>query len=145
MARSGPPAYAWDWLARQRLPWREARARLAGRDDPIGARYRTVDDRQSVVALLRADYPAEPLVRQVVDEVVAELVFLGRTDVPFADLGLRSAPRGLRWWWTVVGGDEPDHPVRPPAPDHRQLSLDDLAADDLQRAMEQVHEGYGDP
>jgi hypothetical protein len=26
-------------------------------------------------------------------------LFLGRTDVPFERLGVRTAPRGMRWWW----------------------------------------------
>ena len=144
MARSGPPAYAWDWFARQRLLWREARVRtIAAGADP-SARYAAVDARSEVVALLRRDYPNEPLVQQIVDAVVTELVFLGRTDRVWADLGVRNPPRGMRWWWSALTGEEPDASpsaahVHAPA----QLSLDDLAEQDPELAMDEVHEGYG--
>ena len=143
MARSGPPAYAWDWFARQRLLWREARSRLAASASPVAARYATIDERAEVLALLRADYHRDEHVRRTVDAVVAELTFLGRTDVPFAKLGLRSAPRGLRWWWTALTGEDPDAaPAAPRGPDPAQLSLDDLAADTTP-TLDDVHEGYG--
>lgn len=134
MARAGPPAYAWDWFARQRLPWREARARLV-RDTTVGARYRAVDVRGEIISLLRADYPREERVRTVVHDVVAEVVFLGRTSGSFAELGARSAPRGLRWWWTAVTGEDLDTGAAPASA--RAASADQLALDD-------VHTGYGD-
>ena len=146
MARSGPPAYAWDWFARQRLLWREVRVRLAATEGPVGDRYGALDARPEVLTLLRADYPQDASVRSTVDAVVAELVFLGRTDVPFARLGLRSSPRGLRWWWTALTGEDPDAaPTQPDAgtPPPAQLSLDDLADDRARLAMDEVHEGYG--
>ena len=134
---SGPPAYAWDWIARQRLVWREARSRLAGLDDPHGTRYRAVSAKPDVVPLLRMDYATDPLVRDVLRDVVTELVFLGRTDRAFAALGLRNAPRGLRWWWRELTGEEVgaapppgSEPSRDPVP--RQLDLDE------------VLRGYGD-
>lgn len=147
MARSGPPAYAWDWFARQRLLWREATSRLARSESPAALRYATVDARAEAVALLRSDYPRDGSVRATVDQVVTDMVFLGRTDRHFAELGLHNPPRGLRWWWSALTGEDPD--TAPPAttrtsPGHDQLSLDDLAAVDARLAMDQVHEGYGD-
>lgn len=134
---SGPPAYAWDWVARQRLVWREVRSRLAAMEDPQGGRYRVVSAKPDVVPLLRTDYPTDPVVRGVVRDVVTDLVFLGRTDRRFADLGLRNAPRGLRWWWRELTGEDvgvAPPPERPPAADTvpRQLDLDE------------VLRGYGD-
>ena len=147
MARSGPPAYAWDWFVRQRLLWREVRSRLARSATRAAQRYAAVDARAEVVALLRTDYTRDDIVRTTVDAVVAEMVFLGRTDVGFAQLGLHNPPRGLRWWWSQLTGEEVDatataRPRTPPR--HDQLSLDELATVDAQLAMEQVHEGYGD-
>lgn len=147
MARSGPPAYAWDWFARQRLLWREARSRLALSATPAAHRYAAVDARAEVVALLRADYTRDEIVRTTTDAVVSELVFLDRTDRTFARLGLHNPPRGLRWWWWALTGEDLDAtaPVRATSrTQHAQLSLDGLAESDLQVLMEQVHEGYGD-
>ncbi len=143
MARSGPPAYAWDWFARQRLLWREARSRLAASGSSAATRYAAVDERSEVLALLRADYLRDEHVRHTVDAVVTELTFLGRTQVPFAALGLPSAPRGLRWWWTALTGEDPDAtPAVRRQPDPAQLSLDDLVGD-AAPTMDDVHEGYG--
>lgn len=144
MARSGPPAYAWDWFARQRLLWREARARLVSVDSPPAARYAAIDARSEVLALLRRDYLIEPVVRQAVDAAVAELVFLDRTDRSWADLGVRNPPRGMRWWWFALTGEEPDTPPpRTAGSESAQLSLDGLAEQGPELAMDQVHEGYG--
>lgn len=136
-SRNGPPAYAWDWVARQRLVWREARSRLAAREDPQGARYRLVSAKPDVLPLLRTDYPTDPVVREVLQAVVADLVFLGRTDRAFADLGIRNAPRGLRWWWRELTGEDvgatPPPSGAAPAEPPRQLDLDE------------VLRGYGDP
>jgi hypothetical protein len=135
VARSGPPAYAWDWFSRQRLLWREARSRLAGSATPAASRYAALDSRSEVVAALRSDYSRDEVVRSVVHQIVGEVAFLSRLQVPFSQLGVSSAPRGMRWWWTALTGEELDAPVvHDPAPDTpgRQLTLDD------------VHEGYGD-
>ena len=135
MARSGPPAYAWDWFARQRLLWREARSRLAASATPAASRYAALDSRSEVVAALRSDYPRDEVVRSVVHQVVGEVAFLSRLQTPFSELGVTSAPRGMRWWWTALTGEELDAPAsRDTAPrtPGRQLTLDD------------VHEGYGD-
>ena len=148
MARSGPPAYAWDWFARQRLLWREVRARLVAAAEPAAIRYEELDSRAETVRLLRADYPRDDLVRQTVDEVVAEFAFLGRTQRRFQDLGLVNPPRGLRWWWSAVTGEEL-HPQGPPArrehPRPTQLRLDaaELGVDPEAHGLDDVHEGYG--
>ena len=149
MARSGPPAYAWDWFARQRLPWREVRARLAASGVPAAARYAAVETRSDVLALLRADHPRDPDVRRTVDAVVAEVVFLGRTDRRFAELGLRSAPRGMRWWWTALTGEDldgtaagppPAAPSSPPAAEQLHLAVAD---EDEPYTLDDVLGGYG--
>ncbi len=151
MARTGPPAYAWDWFARQRLLWRETRTRLVATASPAAIRYRGVEGRADVMALLRADYPRDDLVRTAVDGTVAELAFLGRTDVPFASLRIRTPPRGLRWWWAALTGEDVDAATttaRPVAGERHQLSLqlldaDDLSPEELRARLHEVHEGYG--
>jgi hypothetical protein len=168
MAVESPPTYAWDWLARQRVAWREIRRRLlaselarelaserdahpapsartvgdvpdwsadhpdlrrstrTGRPGPPSAPeaatdgatvaatdtvrthdYRTLDTRADVIAALRSDYPVDAEVRRTVDAAVAEVAFLGRLDVPLHELGVRTAPRGMRWWWRHLGGAGP--------------------------------------
>ena len=139
MAAGRPPAYAWDWFARQRLLWREAHSRLASGSHPSALRYQQVSARSEVVPLLRSDYPRDSVVRHTVDDVVRELAFLDRTDRPFSSLGVINAPRGLVWWWTLLTGEVvgpptthlSDKTTQTPSP-HRQLTLDD------------VFEGYGD-
>jgi hypothetical protein len=79
--------------------------------------------------------------------VVAEVAFLGRTDVRFAQLGVRTAPRGMRWWWTALTGEVLDGPraaqhATPKVPE--QLVLDDLTALDPEPALDDVAGGYGD-
>jgi len=181
MTVEGPPAYAWDWLARQRIVWREIRRHLiADRPDartpdartsgqrfgdvpdwsaehpdvvrttpgtsprrppaPPGQDYRLLDTRAEVIAALRTDYRSDAAVRRAVDAVVAQVAFLDRLDVPLHALGVRSAPRGMRWWWCHLGGtglaDEvrstddagDEHPASVPT----QLRLMDVLA------------GYGD-
>jgi hypothetical protein len=148
VARTGPPAYAWDWFARQRLLWRDARRRLAASSTPAAMRYGAVDTRAEVMALLRADYGRDAVVRAAIDACVTEMVFLGRTDVPFARLGLRNAPRGQRWWWTALTGEDLDAPSgdrgadrgRPTEAAH-QLRLIDT---DPTLALDDIAEGYGD-
>jgi hypothetical protein len=140
VTRTGPPAYAWDWFARQRLLWREARSRLATSATPVAHRYAPLEAKSEVLATLRADYARDDVVRDVVNGVVADVSFLGRTHVTFDRLGARNAPRGMRWWWTALTGEELDRPAAraeraptdAPAPATVQLSIDD------------VHEGYGD-
>jgi hypothetical protein len=155
VAATGPPAYAWDWFARQRLPWRRTRERLAASASAAAARYGAVTDRRDVLPMLRTDYPRDEIVRHVVNEVVIELVFLGDVSRPFAALGVTSPPRGMRWWWTALTGEELDPPdataVEAPA---EQTRLDlDLPAEPNRRpprdpstqlSLDEVLEGYGD-
>jgi len=155
MAVESPPAYAWDWLARQRVAWREIRSRLlteqrsteqalpggraasptrtrdvgdvpdwsadhpdlvrpvpSGRGTDTSGRsgqdLRDLDTRAEVIAALRADYATDAGLRRTVDEVVAQVAFLGRLDVPLHELGVRAAPRGMRWWWCHLGGSGSD-------------------------------------
>lgn len=128
-----PPAYAWDWFARQRLLWREAQSRLGASASDAAPRYRAAATKSDVLVLLRADYLDDATVRDLVRNVVGDIAFLGRTDVPFERLGVRNPPRGLRWWWQTLTG-EPVEPAAPRTPGDadRQLRLED------------VHEGYGD-
>lgn len=126
-----PPAYAWDWFARQRLLWREARRRLAVGPHETAPRYRATEAKPDVLALLRADYPRDEHVRRTVLAVLSEFAFLDRTDVPFADLGARNPPRGMRWWWTAITGEELETAAVATATRPEQLTLDD------------VHEGFG--
>lgn len=135
MSTPPPPAYAWDWFARQRLLWREARSRLVRADEPTGSRYRGLGVRPDVVAALREDYGHDATVRRTVDAVVTEVAFLERTDATFADVASPTAPRGLRWWWTHLTGEDVDAPSRRPARDRipeTQLTLDEVLG------------GYGD-
>lgn len=135
MSTSPPPAYAWDWFARQRLLWREARQRLAGEHGPTQQRYGLVSAKADVLARLRADYADDDVVRRTVDGVVREFAFLGRTDRPFAALGIRNAPRGLRWWWTAITGEELTPPV----------AATSTTTPPLQLEFPDVLGGYGDP
>ena len=176
MVRSGPPAYAWDWLARQRLVWQECRRRLlaadptgstrhsrtaSGSDIPDWAAdhpdlvrstrsdpgeheaserdYRALDTRADVIGALRADYPNDGRVREVVDAVVGEVAFLGRLDVSLSELGVRSAPRGMRWWWAHLTG----RPV-PAAPSDPPSTSEPAATIPLQLRLVDVLAGYGD-
>ena len=148
MARPGPPAYAWDWFARQRLLWREARSRLVAAAAPAAIRYGNVDSRSEVVALLRADYPRDEVVRTTVDAVVSEVAFLGRTHRRFAELGIVNPPRGLRLWWsalTAEGLDQLTGAVVTGGAEQTQLRLDTVP-EDLEtelHGLDDVHEGYG--
>ncbi|MTV25412.1 hypothetical protein FTX61_08330 [Nitriliruptoraceae bacterium ZYF776] len=136
VARAGPPAYAWDWFARQRLLWREARSRLAASATPAATRYHAVESRAEVVAMLRADYARDAVVRDVVHAAVRDVAFLGRTSGRFVELGLHQPPRGLRWWWSALTGEELDGPTGPPPAATRH---DDIA----QLSLDDVHQGYG--
>jgi hypothetical protein len=186
MPLDGPPAQAWDWLARQRFVWRETRRRLVaagygadpvtpatdprvdvrvgdvpdwsadhpdlllratpphrdGRSTGDGARtrdYSALDTRAECIAALRADYPQDTALRAIVDAVVADVAFLGRLDVPLHELGVRAAPRGMRWWWTHLTGRDSDEGRSDPdvGDEHR-------APVPLQLRLVDVLAGYGD-
>jgi hypothetical protein len=171
-----PPAYAWDWVARQRVVWQEIRRRLIVSDTPTSASvrpgdvpdwsadhpdlttvrpapandasgtrsamvhdYRALGTRAEVVAALRHDYPIDPHVRATVDAVVAEVAFLGRLDVPLTELGVRSAPRGMRWWWSQLTGLRSD-----PAPSDARAVSEPPSSVPLQLRLVDVLAGYGD-
>jgi hypothetical protein len=134
MARNGPPAYAWDWYSRQRLLWRETRSRLAHHTQDTARRYAQTEAKGDVLALLKSDWPRDDVVRETILAVVSEYVFLDRTDVPFARLGHRNPPRGMRWWWTVLTGEEIEAGAPPVAV---------AGAAQLELALDEVHEGYG--
>lgn len=140
MALPGPPAYAWDWFSRQRLLWREVRLRLISSQTPVASRYTAVTSRPEVVPMLRADYPRDAIVRDTVHRVVAELVFLDRTDVAFERLGVAAPPRGMRWWWMALTGEDV---AAPPARRGSETIADHPPP--AQLSLEDVHEGYGDP
>jgi hypothetical protein len=172
-----PPAYAWDWLARQRVVWQEIRRRLIAGADPgpdpstrpgdvpdwsadhkdlTAARrapasdtsparpaaahdYRALGTRAEVVAALRLDYPADVKVRGTVDTVVGEVAFLGRLDVPLSELGVRSAPRGMQWWWSQLTGLRSEL-----APSGNQDVSEPPSSLPLQLRLVDVLTGYGD-
>jgi hypothetical protein len=169
-----PPAYAWDWVGRQRLVWVEARRRLAtaaapappgtgparptdvpdwsdllARDDG-GSPHRAgnrpdpaVPDRAwadlatraEVVAALRAAYPHDPAVRTALDGTLVDVAFLGRRGGALADLGIRTPPRGLRWWWVHLGGEDVPGPT----------GTGSAPAPGVQLTLADVMTGYGDP
>lgn len=133
-----PPAHAWDWFARQRLLWREARSRLADATTATAtaAAYAAASTKAEVLGLLRSDYLADAVVRDVVRSVVRDLAFLGRTDVPFADLRVAHPPRGMRWWWHELTGEAVDDP-----PSRREVAR---RARDRQLTLDDVLGGYGD-
>lgn len=140
---ASPPRYAWDWFARQQRLWRAVRRDLAGLADPLGRRYALVEARDDVMDRLRHDYPIDAVVVEVVHRHVDAAVFLGRADRGLDALGIRNAPRGLRWWWSAITG-LPDPGRRVPTRGGRQLSLDVGVAPDESAARDEVRYGWGD-
>ena len=166
-----PPAYAWDWLTRQRVVWTEIARRLAPSPDAPSGPHPDVPDwsdlvdtsaaapeagtprdwsslrtRTEVIAALRADYPHDPRVREATDAAVADLAFLGRLDVPLADRGAGAAPRGMRWWWAQLGGAPGDDGGAGAAarPSGRRARSEGLEEAPLQLRLVDVQAGYGD-
>jgi hypothetical protein len=189
MPGAEPPAYAWDWLARHHLVWREVRDRLVSsgpgtipaapgaapgpavtarrrmsdvpdwshdhrdlvqkgvdRNDPTPGPpprplrdYLPLDTRTEVIAALRNDYPDDGVVRAVVDAVVTEVAFLGRLDVPLHALGVRSAPRGMRWWWSRLSGVTVDD-----MPSATEIASELAQVAPLQLRLLDVLAGFGD-
>jgi len=72
-------------------------------------------------------------------------VFLGHAHRGLEGLGIRNAPRGMRWWWATITGADMPAPVatRPGVTRRRQLALD-LSRLDTQQAIDDVHSGWGD-
>ena len=108
--------------------------------DGTGKRdYVALDTRAGCIAALRSDYPQDTTLRATVDAVVADISFLGRLDVPLHELGVRTAPRGMRWWWTHLTGRDSDERLSDPNVG------DELAATvPLQLRLVDILAGYGD-
>ena len=166
-----PPAYAWDWLTRQRVVWTEIARRLAPSADAPAGPHPDVPDwsdlvtpsaptpdadgprdwsslrtRTEVIAALRADYPHDPQVRAATDGAVADLAFLGRLDVPLAARGAGAAPRGMRWWWAQLGGAQEagDRAAAGAPPSGRHPRSEGREEPPLQLRLVDVQAGYGD-
>lgn len=97
------PGYAWDWLQRSR-PVVE---RLA--DVLTGQR-----PRPGFVDAVRRSYAEDPLVRDAVHSVVADVAFRGR--VPSRRPPGASWDRGLVWWSATLAGRAPDDYAERAAP-----------------------------
>lgn len=97
--------------------------------------YGSLDTRAEFVAALREGYLGDDRIRDTVDSVVIELAFLGRRGGTLDQLGMRTPPRGLRWWWTHLGGaDAEAAPLRDDADEDVPVQL----------RLVDVQAGYGD-
>jgi hypothetical protein len=88
------PGYAWTWLQRTRPVVNELAARLTGGPPPAGF----VDD-------LRGHVEADPFVRDVLVDTVADVAFGGR--VPRRRPPGAAWDRGLTWWAAALAGVSP--------------------------------------
>lgn len=141
---ASPPRHAWEWFSRQQLLWRHVRGDLASAPDPVGARYRLVEDRDDVMAHLRIDYPVDDVVATTVHRRIDGDIFLDRAERGLEGLGIRNAPRGLRWWWSAVTGRD-DASIDPSGHAPReQLELRLDGSGDDQAALDEVRYGWGD-
>lgn len=142
-----PPRHAWDWFARQHLLWRHVRADLARSPEPLGPRYRLVEDREDVVARLRRDYPVDHVVAATLHRRLDQDIFLGQADRGLDALGIRNAPRGLRWWWSAITGRPTPTIDLATHADRDQLRLDlGSGPDDVdpRQDLDDVRYGWGD-
>lgn len=89
-----PPGYAWAWLQRSR-PVVERLAEVLTGQRP----------RAGFVDAVRRSYGTDPLVRDAVHDVVAEVAFRGR--VPARRPHGASWDRGLVWWAATLAGRSP--------------------------------------
>jgi hypothetical protein len=173
-APMSPPGYAWDWFARQRLVWMDAARRLDATRDPEqgqprafpdwsalvsdgdsptadpalpdpGRDWSTLRTRGDVVAALRKDYPLDADVRAATDAAVRTMAFLDRLGSPLESRGVRTVPRGMRWWWDHLGGAavEPS-PRSAGSPSMRAAATPSARTVPLQLAFADVMAGYGD-
>ena len=110
----------------------------AGRTAQAPRDWPSLDTRADVVAALRADYPIDPAVRRAPDGSVTDLAFLGRLDLPLSARGVRSVPRGMRWWWSHLGGADVEDSSTPSPVDEPAQALP------LQLRLADVLDGYGD-
>ncbi len=102
------PRYAWDWLQRSR-PIVERLADVLTGQPP----------RPGFVEAVRRSFAEDPLVRDAVHSVIAEVAFRGR--VPAARPAGVSWDRGLVWWASALAGRPPDDFVE------RQVQVDQPA------------------
>jgi hypothetical protein len=96
------PGYAWDWLQRSR-PVVERLADVLTGQPP----------RPGFVQAVRRSFGDDPLVRDAVCSVIADIAFRGR--VPTARPAGVSWDRGLVWWAALLAGRSPDDYARPTA------------------------------
>lgn len=106
------PAYAWAWLQRSRPVVTEAAQRLTGSAPAPGF----VED-------LRARFPADAFIRDVLIGAIADVAFGGRlpTRRPFG----ASWDRGLTWWAAAIAGTTPGQFEAPTAAPGTQRRLFD--------------------
>lgn len=100
--------------------------------------------RADVVAALREDYPIDEAVRHATDAAVRDLAFLARLDVPLEARGVRSVPRGMRWWWTHLGGASGSEPAVPHQASASPSDAEPVRVLPLQLRLTDVMAGYGD-
>ena len=100
---------------------------------PASPDWAALATRAEVMAALRAGYGTDPAVRTAVDGAVVDVAFLGRRGGDLAALGVRTPPRGLRWWWAHLGGSTSESVPAAPHAGGVQLTLVDVMT------------GYGDP
>jgi hypothetical protein len=96
------PTYAWAWLQRSRPVVERLADVLTGRPPRAG-----------FVDAVRRSYVEDPLVRDAVHGVVAEIAFRGR--VPQRRPPGTSWDRGLVWWAATLAGRTPEEYTAPPA------------------------------
>lgn len=112
------PAYAWAWVQRSRPVLDEMARQLTGK--PPAPTF--LDE-------LRAQFAADPFVRDVVIGVIADVAFHGR-------LPTRRPPgtawdRGLTWWAAVIAGTSPaEFEARSGPPPVTQRPLFEAGPDD---------------
>lgn len=97
------PAFAWDWLQRSR-PVVERLADVLTGQPP----------RPGFVQAVRRSFTEDPLVRDAVCSVIADVAFRGR--VPTARPAGVSWDRGLVFWAARLAGRPPEDYSRPAAP-----------------------------
>ena len=85
------PGYAWDWLQRSRPVVEGLASALTGQPPRAG-----------FVQAVRRSFPEDPLVRDAVYDVVAQVAFRGR--VPRSRPPGTSWDRGLVWWAATLSG-----------------------------------------
>jgi hypothetical protein len=107
------PAYAWTWLQRSRPVLAEAARQLTGGAPTPG-----------FVESLRRQFDADPFVRDILIDVIAQEAFGGRA--PTRRPAGTSWDRGLTWWAAALAGLTPaEFEARSGAPPAQQSALFD--------------------